>query len=293
MATTKFKQALWSKQIMDILKTLTGLRTHSNASYTGEVKGGNTLHITGIVKPTVGDYVQGTDITMEAVAGRDITMVIDHQKYVTQVFDDVDRAQSIDGVMEAATKEMGQVLHEEADKAVAAEIKTATDTGVTFSEEDGSTTTVKTLQEASASAATKANIIGRIEDGTVALYEHNVPQTQALWGEVSPKIYSLIRQNLTELYTSNVEMAKKGIVGRYDNVNICIENLLPVNGQARYNIIRTERAVAFAGQVDKVEAGRLEKQFADYVKALYVFGTKVVRPEEIYIIKETDSSLSV
>lgn len=287
MATTKFKQELWSKEIMMELKTLTGLRTHSNAKYTGEIKGGNTLHITSIVKPTVGDYVQGTDINMNPVAGTDMTLVIDHQKYVTQVFDDVDRAQSIDGVMEAATKEMAQVLHEEADKAVAEALKDAIENGVTRTKEDNTTETLTVKQETSASAPTKANIMGRIEDGTVALYENNVSTTTPLYGEVSPKIYSLIRQNLTELYTNNVEMAKKGIVGRYDNVLITIENLLPVNDTTRYNIIRTERAVAFAGQVDKVEAGRIEKQFADYVKALYVFGTKVVRPKEIYAIKET------
>ncbi len=287
MATTKFKREIWSKLIMTELATLAGLRTHSNASYTGEIKGGNVLHITGIVKPTVGDYVQGKDITMQPVAGTDMVMTIDHQKYATQVFDDVDRAQSLDGVMEAATKEMAQVLHEEADKAVAEELKNAIENGVTRTKEDNTEETITVPQEESASAPTKSNIIGRLEDGTVALYEQNVPTTTSLYGEVSPRVYSFIRQNLTELYTNNVEMAKKGIVGRYDNILITIENLLPVNATTRYNIIRTDRAVAFAGQVDKVEAGRIEKQFADYVKALYVFGTKVVRPKEIYAIKET------
>ncbi len=84
-------------------------------------------------------------------------------------------------------------------------------------------------------------------------------------------------------------MAKKGILGKYGNINVTIENLLPRSDAqtTRYNIIRTGRSTAFAGQIDKVEAGRIEKQFADYVKALYVFGTKVVRPAEIYAIKES------
>lgn len=292
MATTAFKQKLWSKEIMKELATLTGLRTHSDAKYTGEIKGGNTLYITGVVAPTVGDYVQGTDITMQPVAGNTITMVIDHQKYATQVFDDVDRAQSIPGVMESATAEMARVLHEEADKAVASEIKDAIEDGVTRTKEDGTTETLLVPQEANASSVTKANATTRIDDGLQLLRENNVPQATELWGEFSPNYYKFLFQNLTELFTNNVEMAKKGILGKYGNVNVTIENLLPRSDAqtTRYNIIRTGRSTAFAGQIDKVEAGRIEKQFADYVKALYVFGTKVVRPAEIYAIKETVSA---
>lgn len=289
MATVSFKQKLWSKSIMKELATLTGLRTHSDAKYTGEIKGGNTLYITGVVAPTVGDYVQGSDITMQPVAGNTITMVIDHQKYATQVFDDVDRAQSIPGVMESATAEMARVLHEEADKAVAAEIKDAIEDGVTRTTEAGTTETLLVPQEANASTVTKANATTRLDDGLQKLRENNVPQATELWGEFSPNYYKFLFQNLTELFTNNVEMAKKGILGKYGNINVTIENLLPRSDAqtTRYNIIRTGRSTAFAGQIDKVEAGRIEKQFADYVKALYVFGTKVVRPAEIYAIKES------
>ena len=289
MATTAFKQKLWSKSIMKELATLTGLRTHSDAKYTGEIKGGNTLYITGVVAPTVGDYVQGQDITMQPVAGNTLTLVIDHQKYATQVFDDVDRAQSIPGVMESATAELARVLHEEADKAVASEIKDAIEDGVTRTKENGTTETLTVPQEANASTVTKANSTTRIDDGLQLLRENNVPQATELWGEFSPNYYKFLFENLTELFTNNVEMAKKGILGKYGNVNVTIENLLPLNDAQtiKYNIIRTGRSTAFAGQIDKVEAGRIEKQFADYVKALYVFGTKVVRPAEIYAIKES------
>ena len=289
MATVSFKQKLWEKSIMRELATLTGLRTHSDAKYSGEIKGGNTLYITGVVAPTVGTYVQGQDITMQPVAGNILTLVIDKQKYATQVFDDVDRAQSIPGVMEAATAEMARVLHEEADKDVAAAIKSAIESGVTRTTEAGSTETLTVPQESEAAAVTKANSATRIDDGIQALRENNVPANMELWGEVSPKWYKCLFQNLTEVYTNNVEMAKRGILGKYNNVNICIENLLPRDaaGTTLYNFIRTGRSTAFAGQIDKVEAGRIEKQFADYVKALYVYGTTVVRPKEIFALKET------
>jgi hypothetical protein len=60
---------------------------------------------------------------------------------------------------------------------------------------------------------------------------------------------------------------------------------LPVSDTARYNILRTNKAVAFAEQIDKVEKYRPQDAFTDAIKALYVFGAKVVRPKEIYVIK--------
>jgi hypothetical protein len=50
-------------------------------------------------------------------------------------------------------------------------------------------------------------------------------------------------------------------------------------------MIRTNRAIAFAQQIDKVEAFRPETLFSDAVKGLSVFGAKVVRPNELYVIK--------
>lgn len=289
MSTKVFKQELWSKQIQNDLKTLTGLRTHSNFAFDGEIKQGNILHITGSAKPTVGTYVPGTDINFERVSGTDMTLVIDKYKYATQTFDDVDRAQSISGVMENATQEMAKALHEEADKDVAKVIKDATENGIKYIGKDDQEATETIAQETDASAFTKATAQSRIEKGLVALAEHNVAPTTNVWGEFSPNAYSCIRQALTETLTNNVDLAKTGAVGKYNNVSVCIENNLPKDetGKIRYNVLRTDKAIAFAGQIDKVEAGRIEKQFADYVKALYVYGIRVVRPKEMYILKES------
>lgn len=279
MSVAVFKQTLWSKKIQNALDTLTGLRTHSDYSFEGEIKGGNTLKITGSVRPTVGTYVPGTEITFTAVDGVSQDLVIDQFKYATQLFDNVDKAQSIPGVLENASREMSKVLHEEGDKYVASIVKTAV-------EATGSTIP----QASSGIVPSKTTVVPAIEAGLTVLYEHNVNPTTELWGEFSPKMYSFLRQSLTEILTNNVEMAKKGIVGRYNNVNVCIENLLPASTTLKYNIIRTSKAIAFAGQIDTVRAGEIEKGFADYVKALYVYGAKIVRPNEMYVIKETIGS---
>ena len=148
-------------------------------------------------------------------------------------------------------------------------------------------------EEASASAVSKENAIPRIEAGLVKLYENNVNPADDLWGEFSPNYFSFIRQSLTETLTNNVELAKTGAVGKYNNVKVCIENLLPKDGTTRYNFIRTGKAVAYAEAIEKTEAGRLEKQFADYVRSLLVLGAKVVRAKEMYAIKEQVSNATI
>lgn len=288
MSVAVFKQALWSKQINNVLDTLTGLKNHSDFSYEGEVKGGNVLKITGSVRPSVGNYVPGTDINYESVGGISQELNINIYKYATQKFDDVDRAQSIPGVMENATKEMAKAIADQVNIEVANKMKDAVTTGVTITNNAGTSEILTVPQEAAATAVSKANALTRIDDGVQALQENNVAPTEKLWGEFSPAYYKCIRQGLFVDLTNNVELAKEGIVGEYNNVQVCIENLLPVDtvNKIKFNFIRTGKAVAFAGVVEKTEAGRLEKQFADYVRALYAFGTKVVRPKEMYAIKE-------
>ena len=274
MSVAVFKQTLWSKKIQNALNTLTGLRTHCDYQFEGEIKAGNKLKITGSVAPTIGTYVPGTDITIENVDGNDQELVIDQFKYFARYFDNVDKAQSIPGVLENDSKECAKYLHEEGDKYVASILKAGVeDESIAKSE--------------SAITPNKSNVVTAVEDGLVALYEKNVKPTDELYGEFSPKFYSALRQSLTEVLTNNVELAKKGAVGKYNNIMVCIENLLPTNGTTKYNFIRTSKAVAFAGQVDTVKAVEKEKGFGDIIKGLYVFGAKVVRPEQAYAIQET------
>jgi len=277
MSVSVFKQTLWSKKIQNALNTLTGLRTHCDYSFGSEIKAGDRLKITGSVRPTIGTYVPGQDITLENVDGVDQELVIDQFKYFARYFDNVDKVQSIPGVLENDTKECAKELHEEGDKYVATVMK---------AEIEKENSVVK--KSASAITPSKQNVVAAVEEGLVGLYENNVKPTDEIYGEFSPRWYSFLRQALTEVLTNNVELAKKGAVGKYNNILVCIENLLPVNttSNVKYNMLRTSKAVAFAGQIDSVKAVEKERGFGDIVKGLYVFGAKVVRPKEMYAIQE-------
>ena len=96
---------------------------------------------------------------------------------------------------------------------------------------------------------------------------------------------NLLKQSYKQSYTDNVELIRKGVVGMYNAAMVKISTNLYNDGTDDYMMIRTKKAIAFAGTVDKVEAYRPEGLFADAVKGLNVFGTRVIRPKEIYILK--------
>ena len=273
MSVAVFKPELWSRTILNELDVLTGLRKHSDYSFNGEIKHGTKLHITESGTTTIRDYVQGQDIELENYNGDEVVLEITEQKYFAKYYDNVDVAQSIKGVMENDMKQSAKELKLEADKFVANKLKEAVVAG--------------TIAKGTAITPNKTNVVEAIEAGLVALYENNVDPSTEIWGEVSPKMYSFLRQHLTELATANLDLMKKGIIGKYNNVNVCIENLLPTNSGTRYNFLRTGKAFAFAEQIDQVKAVEKERGFGDIVKGLYVFGGVVVRAKEAYAIQET------
>jgi hypothetical protein len=193
-------------------------------------------------------------------------------------FEDIDKAQSVPGLMEALSDEATRGLTLEGDKYVSAIIKAAADdvnSGVACSP------LIK---------LTTANAMASVEDGFATLYEHNCRVNDTFYLEFAPKVFTTYRQQLTELSTNNPEILKKGAVGKINNAYVCIENCLAEGEDAYYNVLRTDKAVAFAEQIEKVEAYRPHDAFTDALKGLYVYGAKIVRPEEIYVMKTQKSA---
>jgi len=275
MAINNFKRTIWSAKIQRALKTITGLREHSDYEYQGDVKYAEKVKILGVVRPTIKTYVPGQEIDLETPTDSGMDLLIDQMRYYNYAVEDVDKVQSQPGLMDALAYEAGNALAEEADKYIASIIKAGTEIA------EGQAGHIASTD----ATITKTNAISTLEDALASLYEKNVSTTENLYFEVSPRVFVLLRQSLTELFTTNVEMAKKGVVGRYGNALITVENNLPDFENKKGNILRTKKAVAYVGQIDKVEAYRPEKAFQDAVKALFVFGAKVVRPEEIFVIK--------
>lgn len=269
-------QTVWHQAYIRALETITSLRNHCDFIFEKDSKNAKEVKILNAVRPTVKKYTPGTPIEKEYISATDQTLKLDQYDYFNIAIDDIHAAQSVPGAMEASAKEGALALSEKGDAYVASLVKT----GV----EDSSIATT-----GDAKAVTKTNAVEMLEDGFAVLYGNNCKTNFNYHAEICPSYFTKLRQNLTELFTSNVEMAKAGYVGKYGNALVSIENLLPQNeGNTEvYNILRTTKAIAFAEQIDKVEAYRPQDAFEDALKGLYVYGAKVVRPKEIVVIKTT------
>ena len=273
---SEFQVTVWSASILRSLDKITSLRNHCNFQFEREAQGAKEVKILSVNRPTIRTYVPGVAITRESATDSSQLLKIDQYRYFNFEVEDIVKAQSKGGLMEALTDEAAKGLALEGDLYVAQIVKEAV-------EDDESGIAVS----GSVIALTNSNAMASVEDGFAALYANDCKVSDTFYLELAPKVFTTYRQQLTELSTNNPEILKKGAVGKINNAFVCIENCLPeaTDGGAVYNILRTEKAIAFAEQIDKMEAYRPEDAFTDAVKGLYVFGAKIIRPKEIYVMK--------
>lgn len=276
MAITHFQRTIWSAKIQHQLETITSLKNHCDFEFEGEIKQAEKVKILGVNRPTIRTYVPGTPLTREAGTDNSQFLEIDQYRYFDFEVEDIDKAQSQKGLIEALSKEATLGLSEEADKYVASLVKL---------DVEGE----KKVAMASAtdiSSVTDGGI-ALLEGGFKKLYENNCKVSDTYYLELNPEWYTILRPEIIALDTNNSDLIKKGFVGKYGNALISIENLLAksnVGGnECTLAMMRTSKAIAFAGQIDKVEAYRPHDAFQDAIKGLYVFGAKIVRPEQIYV----------
>lgn len=264
MAVQNFIQQIWSKSILDKLELECVLVGNCHRGYEGDVKYAGSVKILGVGEPTIGDYVRGQDIEIEDLSDEGQILNIDQQKYFAFYVDDVDKAQSVPGLPEEYQKKAVHGLAEARDTFVAGLIKTASNA-----------TTAEGL--------TPEGVLDAVDDAIVALRERNFSEEGVI--ELTPKAAKLFKKNLITLSTDNPDYLKKNVLGSYDGFTVQMSNNMAKDETYAYCCVRGKKAIAFAGQLEKVEACRVEKRFADMVKGLDVYGAKVIDDDRIQVIK--------
>lgn len=259
MAVTNFIQQIWSKKIQDDLELKCKLVDNCLRDYEGDCKYAQSVKILGVGEPTIGKYDGTQDITIEEMSDRGQILTIDQANYFAFYVDDVDQAQSVPGLKEKYQEKAVHGLAVARDTYVAELIQGATNkTPVTMTEE----------------GFKKA-----VDDAIVALRKRNFDEDGVI--EVTPEGYNLFKNHLITLSTNNPEYIKKGIVGMYDNFEVIMSNNLKTPGD-----VRGKKAIAFAGQINEVEALRAEKRFKDIIRGLDTFGAKVIDENRIQVLNE-------
>ena len=178
--------------------------------------------------------------------------------------DDVNKAQSVPGLKEEYQRKAVHGLAVKRDSYVANLIKGAENTTV-------------------ATNLTQEAVKQAIDDSIVALRERHFDEEGVI--EMSPAVYNVFKNCLITLSTNNPELIKKGVVGRYDDFDVIMSSNMAKDEEYVYCCVRGKKAIAFAGQINQVEALRSEKRFKDIIRGLDTFGAKIIDEDRIQTIK--------
>ena len=270
---SKFIQTIWSKKIQDELELKCKLVKNCTTKYEGDCDYARTVKILAAGDPTIGDYtsVTSSGISVEDMQDSSQDLVIDQANYFAFYVDDIDKAQSVPGLPEEYQKKAVHGLATKRDYYVATLIKNATNV-------------------TTASGMTEDYVKTAIDSAIVALRERNFDEEGVI--EITPAVYNVFKNKLLNISTDNPEYIKTGKVGEYDGFDVVMSNNLRKDGSYVYCDIRGKKAIAFAGQINKVETMRSEKFFKDVVRGLDTFGAKVIDEKRIQVVKIPDTSAS-
>ncbi len=267
MAYANFKPLVWSKKIQHDLPKFTVFENDCDYQFSGEAGKGKTVKILGVARPTIGDYT-GADIGVpETIPDASVLLPIDQAKFFNFMVDDVDKAQSIEGLMSALMEESTRAMAEQRDTYIASLV---TGAGIIS---DSTAITSKTTAKTA------------IDKAITALWDNGVSQKDDVTIYLNPTVYMWFQEYITETKTDNDAAIASGVLGKYAGAKIKMSNNFYNDGTDSYLFVKTSKAIAFCGGIDEVEAYRPQGLFSDAVKGLNTYGGKVVRPKEIAVIK--------
>ena len=264
MAVTNFIQTIWSEKIQKDLELKCKLVDNCLRSYEGDCKYARTVKILGVGEPTISVYDGKNKLNYEAMSDKGQDLVIDQARSFAFLVDDIEQAQSVPGLKEEYQRKAVHGLAIQRDSFVANLIKGATN--------------VTTATALTAEAVKEA-----IDKAIVALRERNFDEEGVI--EITPAVYNVFKNHLITLSTDNPDYIKKGIVGVYDDFRVIMSNNMAKDTTHAYCDVRGKKAIAFAGQINEVEALRSQDFFQDLIRGLDTFGAKVIDEARIQVVK--------
>ncbi len=277
MAINHFVPTVWSETLYrELNKEYVGVQ-NCNREFEGDIKNcGDTVNICGIGEINVFAYNKNSDIsTLQTLDSTQTQLTIDQINGFNFQIDDVDKAQQTPKVMQNAMHQAALNLANRADEYVF-----------------GLYTTVDEEHTITETALSADNILDTLLEARKRMMLQNVSASEEVVLEVSPEVATLILKAKIATASSD-DALENGCIGNvlgfrvYSSNNVKKVKGAGTDSVAHKCFVRTKRAIAFAEQLNEVEAYRPEKRFADAIKGLHLFGAKVVYKNELLLLDLT------
>lgn len=272
MSVRNFIPTVWSSVIDKQLDEYLIAADFCNRKYEGDVQqAGDQVRVQQALRPTISTTSDGnTHIDMsnpENIDGTSLTLTLNYQSYYNYTIYDVDKAQAKGELKNTLAQEVTQGLANEADKVILAQAAS------------------KAVTKSASTQITAVNVLSMINAGFQQLWQNNVPLNSELEIAITPAFHSVFLEAYEKLDTNNHDMLRKGIVGLYNNAVVKMSNNIYNDGTDDYITIRARNAIAFAKPITITDAIRNPNGLGDVLRGEIVYGAKVMRPKEIYVIK--------
>lgn len=291
MSISAYIPTYWRRMLLENLRDAHVFGKLCSSEYEGEIKAeGDTVKIFTVGRPTISTYTKNSSsLTYERLQIAEQTLTIDTGRSFSFKVDDVDKVQTKASVMEEATREAAWGLSDASDAAIAAAISA----GVATSSPDQRIQAGNDLVVGSGPG--DYNAFEMLVDLNTLLTEQNTPATGRV-AVVPPWFASALLKDprFSSFGTpSSMDNMKNGIFNLTEvmfpliGMRVHISNNVTVTGTGATRVFTINAwhpsAVAFAEQIPigMPEAVRIQEDFSDALRGLYLFGHKVLRPNNI------------
>lgn len=268
MAFENFIGPVWSSKILEDFRAQGVLVGIANREYEGALAKGREITIPGIAPVTIKDYAANNRITEpDELAGDTLTLTVDQEKNFDFLVDDIDRVQSVPGAFDGYTRSGAIGLYEDAEAYLTGLLATQG----TKIEDATAVTDFTTAHSALLKVRTALNLA-------------RVPMADR-YAVINPAMEALLLSSEGKLASADVSGDSNGLreatIGRLAGFNV-VTNVFDTT-EAPQVIGLGGGALAYVSQIEKIEAMRAEKTFADRIRGLHVYGGAVIRPNAVQV----------
>jgi len=278
MAIGDFQASKWTAKVELLAQEKSIVSTITNQNYQIDANGAKSVVMNLVDDITIGTYTPGSDITVTPLDDTQKILTMDQAKYFAFPVDIVDKTQSTADFMNAAMTQAGQKIALTADNYVFGS-NTYGDADIPSGNKIGSVGSPETIN--SSNVLSKLYAIAEIMDG------QNIPRDDNRWVAIPPWFNTKLAIAGVAKQTDNMKTFSFGVVRQVAGLNIVMSNQLTAlgTGTDEYQILAfSGRAIPFATSVQKLQIMDMENQFAQLVKGLFVFGSKVLFPKEVCLL---------
>jgi len=271
MSLEQLKKNIMRQEIMLALRQSSVFRAFCNENFDGEIKTtGQSVTFPGIGKLTAGSYT-GSTITYNEPTDLSQTLIVDQAAHVAVRMTDINRIQTVPGVYPAIATEMGSSLGEYLD--------TALSTGIYAQ--------AGIVTDLSSTGVDSSNIFQELQNLRAKFRLKNVNERLPLFCD--PYMVNAMSNCAAYTKLNNDETFATGVVGTIAGFNIIETNALTTTGTyAGGDLVvnacafTPNRSVALAVQKEfSIEMLRAEGTYDDLMRAMILYGWKVIRADEV------------